>query len=257
MTDTGGPSGISNRPLDGDVQTNGGHGGRPGSVALIGSFAALAAVVAAVAAVPSDRRVASTLLAIGALVLILAWWLSSATETEWFKAGIKAIVIAALAGFACYLFIVPSATASPKLGSPKAPKLIFPEGASARVPYCSSYTVLADTSLPPRSQVVMFDAPTNADGKVDGDFNYDDQARYIGSERYEDKVLYIGSAQNGAGLTAEVVAAVIADGEANILNAVQASPTTGWGLKNLPPLLTSKVLQVTRTGDGHQCPGAP
>ena len=156
---------------------------------------------------------------------------------------------------ACYLFIAPSAGKSQYIGPPKAPKLFFTDGASAKVPYCRAYTVQADGSVPPGFQVVMFDAPTSGSNDVNGDYNYDDQAPYAGSGRYQDKHLYIGSESNDAGLTAVVIAAVIADREAKMLNAVQADPATGWGLKYLPPLLTSKTLQVTRTSDHSQCQG--
>lgn len=245
----------ANRPPGGEAELSRKPYERPGPVAIVGTLAGLGAVIAALAAVTSERRVASALLGIVAVGLILAWWLSPATETRWFRTGIKIVAIAALTSFACYLFIVPSASASHYLGQPQAPKLFFTDGASARVPYCRAYTVQASSIVPPGFQVVMFDAPTDGGGNVNGDYNYDEQARPIAAGRFEDKHLYIGSENNNAGLTAVVIAAVIADREAKMLDAVQADPHTGWGLRYLPPLLASTTLQVTRNGDGRQCSG--
>jgi hypothetical protein len=186
---------------------------------------------------------------------MLTWWLSPATETKWFRAGIKIAVIMALLGFACYFFVAPSGNAPQQSIPPKAPELFFTDGTSAEVPYCRAYTVLAVGAVPPGFQIVMFDASVDSGGNVDGDYNYDEQARPIASGRFQDKHLYIGSENNDAGFEAVVIAAVIADREANMLNAVQADPHTGWGLTNLPPLLTKTALQVTRNSDGLQCQG--
>jgi hypothetical protein len=243
------------RPPGGEAGLGRKHNERPGAVAILGTLAGIGAVIAALAAVTSERRVASALLGIVAVGLILTWSFSPATETRWFRAGIKIAVIAALASFACYLFIVPSGSASHYLGQPRAPKLFFTDGASARVPYCRAYIVQASGTVPPGFQVVMFDAPTDGGGNVNGDYNYDEQAQPIAAGRFEDKHLYIGSENNNAGLTAVVIAAVIADREAKMLNSVQADPHTGWGLNYLPPLLARTALQVTRNSDGRQCQG--
>lgn len=224
------------------------------SLATIGIFAALAAVIAALAAVASDRRVAAALLAIGALGMWLAWWRSPVTDTKWFRNGLQGAVVAVLLGFAVYLFIV--TPGPPRIGPrPHAPKLFFTDGTSARVPYCRAYTVQADSAVPPGFQIVMFDAPTGGGSNVTGDYNYDDQALPVSSNRYEDKHLYIGAETSTPGLAAVVIAGVIADREAKMLDAVQADPHTGWGLKYLPQLLSMATLQVTRNSDGHQCPG--
>lgn len=255
MSETKEPSGSNKGPRDGGAETGSKHAEHPGALAVVGTLAGLAAVIAALAAVPSDRRVASALLAIAGIALILTWWLSPATDTKWFRAGIKVAVVATLLGFACYFFVAPSANVSQQSTPPKAPDLFFTDGTSAQVPYCRAYTVQAVGTVPTGFQIVMFDAPVDSGGNVNGYYNYDEQARPVASGRFEDKRLYIGSENNDAGFEAVVIAAVIADREANMLNAVRADPHTGWGLTNLPPLLAETVLQVTRNSDGQQCQG--
>jgi hypothetical protein len=227
---------------------------RNDTYAKFGIFVGLAAVIVALVAVASDRRLAAALLAIGALAMGLAWWLGSITSTEFFMNGLKGTTIVVLVVLAVYLVVV---TPGPAVISPKpqAPKIFFTDGPTARVPYCRAYTVQADIAIPPGFQVVMFDAPTSGGDNVTGVYNYDDQALPVSSDRYEDKHLYIGSETNKPGLEAVVIAGVIADREAKILDAVLADPHTGWGLKNLPPLLSRTELQVTRTSDGLQCSG--
>lgn len=100
----------------------------------------------------------------------------------------------------------------------------------------------------------MFDAPTDSNGNVVGDYNFDGQARSGGTipGLLGIQNLTVGLQSAKPGFTAVVVAAVIADREAHILEAVQAAPT-GWGLTNLPTLLTSKSIQVTRNGNDTPC----
>jgi len=257
----GGSAGTDRSP--GSDRTSGRRGEPPGPAAALATLAALAAVIVGLAAIPSDQRVAAVLLAIGALALIVTWWFTRATETAWFRAGINVAVILALAGFACYLFIAPSGTASPKhMATPKAPRLMFADGrsayfaadASTQVPFCRAYIVKASGPLPPGYQIVLFDAPADANGDANGDYSYDLQAKPIGSDRFRDNVVYIGSAQE-TGIHAEIVAALISDRTADLLSAVRANPKTGWGLIKLPSLLKKQVLYVTRTSDDRQCPG--
>jgi hypothetical protein len=247
-------------PAKSPTETNDDPGGSPGvqrgdaTLATLGIFAALAAVIAALAAVASDRRAAAALLAIGALGMSLAWWRSQVTATRWFRNGLQGAVVAVLVGFAVYLFVVTPGSSAIGPG-PHAPKLFFADGTSAVVPYCRAYTVQADSAIPPGFQVVMFDAQAGGGSNVTGDYNYDDQALPVSSDRYQDKHLYIGAETSDPGFAAIVIAGVIADREAKMLDAVQADPHTGWGLKYLPPLLSMATLQVTRNSDGRQCSG--
>lgn len=225
---------------------------------VIGLIVGIAAALAAVLVVGTPRDVFAVLLMVAGLTLIVLWKLTDASKSRRFNLTTTVILTVALILAGCYLYFVPvkHAAAKPIVGpnTPKAPALYFPQGGSARVPYCNSYAVQVQGSVPRHFQVVMFDAPTDSNGNVVGDYNFDGQAHSGGRipGLLGVRNLTVGLQSAKAGFTAVVVAAVIADSEAQILEAVQAAPT-GWGLKNLPVLLTSKSLQVTRNGKDAPC----
>jgi hypothetical protein len=149
----------------------------------------------------------------------------------------------------------PAHAAQPAAARPTAkPALYFRQGASAQVPYCHFYAVQVHGVVTAGFQVVMFDAATDGNGNVVGQYNFDGQAKPNGTVPgfLEVRYLTIGPQSPKTGFTAVVIAAVIADKEANILEAVRAAPT-GWHLQSLPVLLTSKSLQVTRNSNDASC----
>ena len=228
----------------------------PDKIAVGALIAAIAVAIPAVLLVGSVRHVLAVLLILAGAGLIVVSALANVGKSKGFNTTMTVILTAALIGAGCYLYFVPAQRAAAKSVPARTPKptLYFSEGATAQVPYCRSYAVQVLGQVPAGFQVVMFDAPTDSNGNVVGDYNFDGRAQPSGSipGKFQISHLTVGMQSAQAGFTAVVVAAVIADREANVLEAVQAAPT-GWGLKNLPVLLTSKGLQVARTTNHAGC----
>jgi hypothetical protein len=232
---------------------------RPGAFALVGLLVGIAAVIVAALLVSSARLISAGLLLFAGITLIVLWAFSHATESRRFGRAMTAAVIAASFGAGGYLFVSPVKPAAVKIirepvPLPKAPELYFEQGTSAPVPYCSAYAISVKGPVPAGFQVVVFDAPTDIYGNVIGSYNFDQQPKPDPNTpgRLVDPAITVGSNSPAAGFRAVVIAAVIADKEAGILEAIKAAPT-GWGLKNLPDLLTSKKLEVTRTSKDSPC----
>jgi hypothetical protein len=226
----------------------------PDKVAVAALIAAIALAIPAIFLVGSVRHVVAVLLILVGATLIVVLALTNVGRSKRFNTITIGILTVALIGAGCVLNFVPVQLAAAKAEETPKPALYFPEGASAPVPYCKSYAVQILGSVPAGFQVAMFDAPTDSNGNVVGDYNFDGQAKPVGNipGKFGIPNLTIGQKSAKAGFTAVIVAAIIVNREANILEEVQAAPT-GWGLKNLPFLLTSKTLQVTRNGNHAAC----
>lgn len=220
----------------------------------------IALVIATFAVITSIHRVAGVLLIIVALSQLVIVAFSPVGETRWFRVAITALLAIALGGSGAYLgwgHISRTGPSRPAAGpvsahkSLKVPKLTF-ENSSSRVPYCSSYVVQASGPLPHGYQMVMFHAETGGGHEVIGGWNFDSQTLTDGNgtNRYIDLRLYVGAETKATGFTAVIVVALIADREAQILEATQANASKGWYLRSLPALLASSRTYVTRTS-GH------
>jgi hypothetical protein len=208
-----------------------------------------------------DRKLSAGLLLLGGVVLAVLWGFSSATESRIFRRILLGAVILALFTGSGYLLFVhparpPAATVirGPAL-PPKAPKLYFELGASAHVPYCSTYEIQVQGPVPAGYQIVAFDAPTDNDGNVNGYYNFDPPAPAGNIPgRVEVPDITVGDQSAVPGFQSVVIAAVITDSEAGILENVRPVPSAaGWHVKQLPVLLTSKALYVTRTSTDSSC----
>jgi hypothetical protein len=235
-------------------------GARPGAFTVSTLLVGIAAVIVAPLLPTSARHISASLLIFAGVALIVLWAFAHSTESRRFGKVMTAIVIASLIGAGGYLlFVSPVKPAAPQLirepaPPPNAPKLYFELGTSARVPYCSAYAIQVEGSVPAGYQVVVFDAPTDEEGNVTGYYNFDQQPKPALNipGRLVAPYITVGSRSPAGGFRAVVIAVVIADKEAYVLEAVKAGPS-GWGLENLPAVLTSEKLEVTRTSTDHPC----
>jgi hypothetical protein len=235
-------------------------GARPGAFTVSTLLVGIAAVIVAPLLPTSARHESAGLLIFARVTLIVLWAFTHSTESRGFSKAMTAIVIATLLGTGGYLlFVSPVKPAALKIirepaPPPNAPKLYFELGTSARVPYCSAYAIQVEGSVPAGYQVVVFDAPTDKEGNVTGYYNFDQQPKPALNipGRLVAPYITVGSRSPAGGFRAVVIAAVIADKEANVLEAVKAG-SSGWGLNYLPVVLTSKELEVTRTSTDRPC----
>jgi hypothetical protein len=246
--------GGSTPPDSGDKPRTG-----PGPFAILGLLVGIAAVVVAPLLPTSARHISASLLIFAGITLIVVWAFSHITEAQVFGKVMTAVVITALLCAGGYLLLVspvkPTAATvirEPTL-PPKPPKLYFEQGSSARVPYCTAYTILAKGPVPAGYQLVVFDAPIDIYGNVTGHYNFDQVPTPDPNVpgKFVDPAITVGSQSRTAGFRAVVIAAIIADKEAGILEAVTAS--AAWKLRNLPDVLATQKLKVTRTSTDSSC----
>jgi hypothetical protein len=233
---------------------------QPGAFATASLLVGIAAVILAAVVVGNARHLAAGLLIFAALTLIVLWAFGHARRSPWYSLATTGILVVLLAGGAWHLYQMPAGQAAgrgaPRPKAVKAPKLYFQQGQSASVPWCASYIVQATGSVPAGYQVVMFDASADDKGNVTSHYSYDQQAKSTGAVpgQYEDKNVFIGARFAPMGYPAVVVAVVIKDSEAALLNDIGAYKNE-WGLATPPANLASASLQVTRNGGRAYCPG--